>query len=181
MRIATAILTFVSCAHGADLSSAPGAPVHICIEGSPHIPFVMTRAIKLAKGMFQEIGVQTEWQYQSRRCMTAWEAPILVQVIAEVPAARLPDALAVTALGGDRRIEVFYNRITAVTGPLGVAGVMAHVLAHEVTHALEGVPRHSEEGVMKAHGDWRDFKEMSFRTLPFEGTDVQLMAMRTRP
>ena len=181
MRIAIAILTLVFCAHGADLPSARRSPVHICIEGSPHIPFVMAQAIKLATGMFREIGVETEWQYQSRHCMTAWEAPILVQVIAEVPPTRFPDALAVTALGGDRRIEVFYNRITGVTGPLGVAGVMAHVLAHEVTHALEGISRHSEEGVMKAHWDWRDFKEMSFRTLAFDGIDVKLIAMRPQP
>src|SRR5580698_9505171 len=45
-------------------------------------------------------------------------------------------------------IVIFYDRAqAAMPDPEGVAQLLAHVLAHEVTHVLEGVSRHSAEGV----------------------------------
>lgn len=53
--------------------------------------------------------------------------------------------------------------------------VLAHVLAHEITHVLEVTDRHSKEGVMKAHWTGRDFRNMAWRGLPFAAEDVELI------
>jgi hypothetical protein len=50
--------------------------------------------------------------------------------------------------------------------------VLAHVLVHEVTHILQGFPRHSESGVMKAHWDSQNFAQMTWQPLPFTDDDI---------
>ena len=51
----------------------------------------------------------------------------------------------------------------------------AHVLVHEITHLLQGIDRHSDTGVMKAHWTGRDFVDMRSSPLPFTGYDVDLI------
>ena len=56
-----------------------------------------------------------------------------------------------------------------------VPALLGHVLAHEITHVLQGINRHSDGGVMKAEWDAADFEQMRSRTLPFTETDVILI------
>jgi hypothetical protein len=49
------------------------------------------------------------------------------------------------------------------------------VLAHEIGHVLEGVARHSSEGVMKANWSVRDCAELVRQPLPFAPEDVELI------
>jgi hypothetical protein len=70
---------------------------------------------------------------------------------------------------------VFYDRIGRTVEPRRVPALLAHVLAHEIGHQLEGISRHSTEGVMKAHWNERDFLEMSDKPLPFAPEDVELI------
>jgi hypothetical protein len=53
--------------------------------------------------------------------------------------------------------------------------LLAHVLAHEITHVLERTDRHSADGVMKAHWNLLDFTKMVWRPLPFAVEDVELI------
>ena len=53
--------------------------------------------------------------------------------------------------------------------------LLAHVLVHEMTHILQGVSRHSETGVMKAHWDESDFGQMRIKALPFTEADIHLI------
>jgi len=53
--------------------------------------------------------------------------------------------------------------------PNQVSSVLAHVLVHEVTHILQGIPRHSESGVMKAQWDSNDFAQMTWEASPLHG------------
>ena len=53
--------------------------------------------------------------------------------------------------------------------------VLAHVLAHEITHVLEGVARHSDTGIMKAVWSPADYRQMKFHPLPFAPEDVDLI------
>ena len=53
--------------------------------------------------------------------------------------------------------------------------VLAHVLAHEITHILEDIPRHSESGVMKAWWTIADCDEMRRRPLAFASEDIELI------
>ena len=46
---------------------------------------------------------------------------------------------------------------------------------HEITHVIQGVNRHSEAGVMKAHWNAEDRAAIYERRLGFEEWDVHLM------
>jgi len=59
--------------------------------------------------------------------------------------------------------------------PEGVPYVMAHVLVHEVAHVLQGVKRHSDNGVMKANWTGEDFAQMRRKALPFTADDIDLI------
>lgn len=68
------------------------------------------------------------------------------------------------------------NRGTAAPTSAGlVHSLLGHVLAHEITHILQGIDRHSQEGVMKAHWTTEDIVQMARQPLPFEQKDVMLI------
>jgi hypothetical protein len=85
-----------------------------------------------------------------------------------------PGALAYALPYEGSHIVVFWDRVQATTGPR-VPALLAHVLAHEITHILEGFCRHSESGLMKAHWDVSSYRMMNSETLPFAGEDVELI------
>jgi len=72
---------------------------------------------------------------------------------------------------------VFYDRITETVGAVTLPHLLAHVLVHEITHILEGVARHSETGVMKAHWTSEDYRKMGGHHLPFAPEDVELIQL----
>ena len=73
------------------------------------------------------------------------------------------------------RIHVFCDRVRGATRN-GVNGtILGHVLAHEIAHVLQGVSRHSAEGVMKARWEQTDYQQMKSGTLSFDPTDVELI------
>jgi hypothetical protein len=51
----------------------------------------------------------------------------------------------------------------------------AYVMAHEIAHVLEGVSRHSAEGVMKARWENSDYRQMESGTLSFDSADADLI------
>ena len=72
-------------------------------------------------------------------------------------------------------IVVFQDRILRMRGVHSVPRLLAHVMAHEITHILEGIGRHSGEGVMKAHWTKDDFVAMARKPLEFAKDDVELI------
>ncbi len=38
--------------------------------------------------------------------------------------------------------------------------VLAHVLVHEITHILEGLNEHSQEGIIKARWTFQDYRRI---------------------
>ena len=53
--------------------------------------------------------------------------------------------------------------------------LLAHAMAHEITHLLQSIARHSARGVMKAHWDSGDFLEMKRHHLTFTPEDIQMI------
>jgi hypothetical protein len=47
--------------------------------------------------------------------------------------------------------------------------------SNEITHVLQGMTRHSETGIMKAHWDDRDLRKISSKGLAFTPYDVLLI------
>jgi hypothetical protein len=57
------------------------------------------------------------------------------------------------------RIHILLDRVLGA-GSQRLAGVLlGHVMAHELGHVLEGISRHSDSGLMKAHWDDHDFDQ----------------------
>jgi hypothetical protein len=72
-------------------------------------------------------------------------------------------------------IHVFIDRIRSGRDPHFANTLLAHVLAHEITHVLEGVARNSDKGIMKAVWSPGDYQQMKFHPLPFAPEDVDLI------
>jgi hypothetical protein len=102
------------------------------------------------------------------------------------PASFRPQDLAFTNLGGraDADVHVFCDRIADLADTFAQRSIGTHVsmpeflgnvLAHELTHALEGVARHSREGLMKAEWSAGDYAKTISGTLPFAAEDLELL------
>src|SRR4051812_39203736 len=123
----------------------------------------------LAARMFAQAGVSVAWKAAapggSRR-------PIVVHLVGNVAPDFMPGALAYTELNRGGGITVFLDRVENLENP---AIVLAHVLVHEITHAVQGVNRHSETGVMKAHWTGHEYSLMRRHPLGFAPEDVELI------
>jgi hypothetical protein len=160
---ALAILAAATCAGG-----EPQRKVTVCMETTPTSEVV--RAQAEASGMFAAIGVKLEW-----RCpKSGLQEAIVTSLAARAPENRKPGELAYALPYEGTHIVIFYDRVSKMA-PNQVHAVLAHVLVHEVTHILQGLPRHSESGVMKAQWDSSDFSQMTWQPLPFTAADVDLI------
>jgi hypothetical protein len=88
-----------------------------------------------------------------------------------------PGAFAIAAPYSDSgtRIRVFCDRVIRYTPDAGTGIILGYVLAHEIGHVLEGVVRHSEGGVMKAHWENADYRRMKSSGLGWDTIDTELI------
>ena len=171
-RLAASLLVAVSSLEAGRLTPTSPHTVKICMEVGVSTPWVVAQGAGMASQMFADIGVRIQWHHD--HCSASPPGTLVIDLATEEPEKLFPDALAYSHLAGVR-IEIFYNRIVDAVGPRLLPRLLAHVLVHEISHMLEGVNRHSAEGIMKAHWDANDFQEMSIRPLPFAPEDVELI------
>ena len=152
--------------------------VVVCMEPGTDI-FGALRAQTVASKIFAEIGVKIEWHRQNSCPADA----LLVSISNSTPADLLPGALAYALPYEGTHIVVFDDRIQKTVEPGSAPYLLGHVLAHEITHILQGVNRHSESGVMKAHWGSDDFLKMKWKSLSFTEEDVTLihLSLDARP
>ena len=132
-------------------------------------------AQKLAEQMFATAGVRVAWRVGTpSEAKLVEERPIVVRFAVSTPASDHPGALAFAVPYEGVHIKIFYDRIKA-GAPRITQGVLAHVLVHEVTHILQGIERHSETGIMKAHWTAQDYTDMAWKPLSFTSDDVDLI------
>jgi hypothetical protein len=129
------------------------------------------RAQFIATRMFAGIGVRIAW-HSERSCPSD---AIRISLSYRTDRGFMPEALAYALPYEGIHIVVFYDRLHQCAQPNRLPDLLAHVMVHEITHILEGVNRHSESGVMKAHWTVRDLSEMTFQPLPFTKMDVELI------
>jgi hypothetical protein len=141
----------------------------------------MARAQRLATLAFAAVGVEVKWvkgkQLGEPQEVAAGE---MLTVVFDGPALAQasPQAIAFTHVGGgaDADVHVFYNRVARFGDRVYMPEILGNVLAHELTHALEGVARHSSEGLMKAVWSGRDYAGMvNRRPLAFAAVDLDLL------
>lgn len=132
---------------------------------------VLRQAEATASSIFSKIGVTVYWTGGS-------DCPaqgIRIQFVRNAPDNYFPGALAYARPYEGVHIEVFYNRVRETVEPSKVPALLAHVLAHEIGHVLEGTNCHSEHGIMKARWDANDYYEMARKPLGFSEVDLRLI------
>lgn len=174
---------------GMQCAETAGYRVRVYLQGQQVTnPTMLFRAEAMATGMFAGIGVQVRWELGSPRPARgdkkAGIAPnpgldIVLSLVSDEGGNTHQGALgyALPYAQSGVRVTLFYDRMLGpVVGNEGAATVLlAHVLAHEITHVLQGVVRHSEEGLMKAQWTPADRAQMKQRPLPFTAYDVELI------
>jgi len=165
------IMNLTGAAPAADYCTAQVRLTNTAVVTTP----ALFQAKSAAAAMFAEVGVKLKFTSAFRPSTCRHQIEIRFE--SGDPGADRPDSLAYALpyLESGTGIHVFVQRIEAMV-PAGRAGVLlGHVLTHEITHVLEGTSRHSDNGVMKAHGDAADLRAMETRPLPFAPLDVLLL------
>jgi hypothetical protein len=187
MRIVFLILAGVGAA-GAWPTIQVGADdsviVYVCDDARVPSP-VMFFAQQLTVKMFAEIGVSVKWRNRRPRSEEVErEHAIVVRMLTDSAQTRGGAALAQAYPFEGSTILVYYQRIEDKSAPTLRALLLAHVLAHEITHNLQRLDHHSETGIMKANWVLEDYARMRRKPLAFTPLDVQLiylgMASRAR-
>jgi hypothetical protein len=129
------------------------------------------RTKEVASDIFAGIGVKILW-HSPRNCPAG---AILITLSNDTPASLFPGALAYALPYERTHIVVFYDRVKSKSKPGSTSCLLGHVLAHEVTHILQGLARHSESGLMKAQWTGADYQQMTWEPLQFTDDDVTLI------
>ena len=134
----------------------------------------------LAGRIFAKIGVCIEWHNGNPRSSSSIR-PIVIE-LAVAPRNKEPHSLAYALPYEGVHIRVFYG---AMAQSPNRALMLANVFAHEITHILQGVVRHSESGIMKANWNIGDIEQMEYGDLAFTPFDIVLIyqgiAARSEP
>jgi hypothetical protein len=145
----------------------------VCMESAPDSRGIATFEVaKLMAGkMFRQIGVQLAWRTPASCPSDA----LRISLSEKTPGDLRPETLAYALPYEGTHIVVFWDRIQSSVRERFLVPLTAHVLAHEITHILQAVSRHSETGLMKAHWDADDFNRMVVAPLPFTAADIDLI------
>ena len=130
----------------------------------------------LVSEIFKNIGVQIDWQTDNNR-PDAGKPFFEIRVIPLAPTSATAEALASMRLAGSA-ITVYEDRVRQSlrrAHPAAAKVALAYVIAHELAHAMQGIARHSDRGIMKAQWSNDDFTAMLFHKLEFASSDVELI------
>lgn len=151
--------------------------VTVYIAGEESVPFrICACGESIAAHMFREIGVNLNWRRRKPSAAELDRGQALFVEIAAKPHGMPSPTVAVTLPHEGSSIKVYYESIRWVEERPHLAPTLfAHVLAHEIAHALQQVNRHSETGILKAHWTEKDYSQMRVAPLHFENYDVELI------
>jgi hypothetical protein len=168
--IAIAALTGVA-AEASSIGGMAERRVTVCMESNAHSDDIV-RAQILASKIFAGIGLTIDWRLGFRDCPSS---AMMISLSNNTPGALQPGAFAYAMPYEGTQIRVFYDRLANTFTRSMVPTVLGHVLAHEITHILQGVCRHSASGMMKANWRRQDFDDMRTKPLPFTSEDIDLI------
>jgi hypothetical protein len=173
MKIAAAAILVALFGQMGHAQEAPaGTTVVVCMERLGDSSDI-SRAQLEASRMFAEISVRVVW-VERRAC--SGDA-IHIHLLDKTPENFMPGALAFARPDTGTYIEVFYDRIMKAERSSARWRVLAYVLVHELTHILQGIPRHSQSGIMKALWVGEDYTAMHAGKLAWAPVDVQLIQL----
>jgi hypothetical protein len=137
-------------------------------------------AIFVATRVFRSIGVNLDWRtgaVAAERKSCGCDPPEIIEVQVDPSASRnlttgaLAYALPTRTSGV--RIRVIDDRVAEFS--TNVPNLLGYVLAHEIGHVLQGVARHSEEGILKAKWNGTDYNLMRALRLTFNPDDAEMI------
>jgi hypothetical protein len=166
----TRIALLACMAHATAYGSETRQKLTACLQVEMPDPHLISRlALGLATRIFAEVGISLDWS----SCEPAGESsqtPIVVQLVSGKEG--LMSGVLGSAMPYRRRIIIFFDRIETMPDPWTVLG---HVMVHEITHIIQGFPRHSDTGLIKPHWSSHDLVEMRHKPLPFTQEDLILL------
>ncbi len=141
---------------------------------TPQVDFALLRGAQIrAAEILQTSGVSLEWRRgKVASCQAggaASEVVLPVEILPFAPESASPTALAATVIEPcGPIIRLYWDRLSRLrqTWQCIDRSVLAHVLAHEITHALQGPKDHDDSGLMKAMWTRADFLKMGAAGLP---------------
>ena len=161
-----------------------GNQVAVWVDNEALVPTkVVLAAESMASEAFSAIRVKVAWNagkpHRSHKTVASGCAPenrpILVKVAAGSGGAAKGEMGVADITHGS--ITIWYGQIDAMAQVWrGIEHVLlSHVLVHEIGHVLQGFPRHSETGIMKAHWTLADYHAMWEKPLGFTPLDIGLI------
>jgi hypothetical protein len=164
-------LAFVAMAAVVTASAQAGQTVTVYVQNSIAVPNrTLIDAEGIASRIFGPVGVRIDWRRGALK-----QGAIAVRVSEATPENYYPGTFGIALTYEGVHITVFYDRIRKLSSQSVIAAALGHVLAHEIAHILEGIDRHSESGLMKAHWTDEDIAEMVYKPLPFAPEDLRLI------
>ena len=176
--MAMAVMATLAAAGGKG-APTPARTVTICMDSVHDIQIRF--AVRGAADLFSAAGIRTAWHLDGS-CQSSSDAVdvVMVSFLKGAPKTERPGSLAYALPYEGTHIVVYYDRVQRLAvsdgGPKGqVSLVLEYVLVHEITHLLEGVSRHSNGGIMKAHWDSGDYFEMARKKFVLSLIDIDLV------
>jgi hypothetical protein len=137
-------------------------------------------AIFVATRVFRSIGVNLDWRtgaVAAERKSCGCDPPEIIEVQGDPSARRnlTPGALAyaLPMRTSGIRIRVIDDRVAEFSR--NAPNLLGYVLAHEIGHVLQGVARHSNEGILKAKWNGTDYDLMRALVLTFSPDDAEMI------
>lgn len=135
-------------------------------------------ATRVAAAALRQAGVTIAWRDPGADTTQVPRTWLRIELVEGPADDRLPGVLAISypRAGCSKGITVFVDRIRSLAdGVTRESALLGYVLAHEITHVIQGLNHHSPSGVMKARWTEADRAAIFQRRLGFEDVDVQLI------
>jgi hypothetical protein len=132
-------------------------------------------AKKVASNMFASAGVHITWQAGQPE---SHRSPVIVlSLTSKTPENFPPGIFAYAQVFEGVHIRIFVDHVAENAHRLAQLGtlLLAHVMVHEITHMLQGVNGHSQEGIMKAIWTQAEIQRMIVSPLSFTPEDIHLI------
>jgi hypothetical protein len=196
------LLTFLAVPAFAFAQHLPAMPpplspeVTISVHNYADVPTLLLAAAEdQARQIFRHAGLETVWlncspkleKVQPRSCYFSDTTHLTLKISPRAMNAKVRDRIDVLGTaypsekGAGYFAYVFYDRVQEVAQrrSLGHA-LLADVMAHEIGHLLLGSPAHSASGIMCAHWNYEELREVAENIMSFIPAQSRIMRDRLR-
>lgn len=181
--VAAAVLLYSATPSGIAAHARDSQPsdVTVYVNGDNKAPGAVDQEARATvTWMFARVGVRLAWRDGEPRTGPASGSPVTVQIrfVERDPDDTRREALACAMPFAKEGVAIYvmYDRIRWVARRSSrEAPILAHVLAHELGHVLQGTNVHAQTGIMKAQWNGQDYDAMQRKPLEFTRVDIEMI------